>query len=296
MKKNMKNKRLIIVSGLSGAGKSQALNILEDEGYFCIDNLPVELMSKFVDLFKHTKRTNFAIGLDIRSAQNLNDLKKAFKIVSFEKSKVDVLKLFMDADEKSLIKRFSETRRRHPLGGNLVEAIKKEKTLLEEFKKEADYVINSSSLNLSELKLCVLKTINLKTSGKINITVMSFGYKYGLPINADIILDTRFLPNPNYVEKLKNYTGKHKKVQEYVLSFELTEKFILHIENLLRFILPNFFSEGKNYLTIAFGCTGGQHRSVALAQIIYKFLISQKDICGSNTEISLYHRDVTYYE
>ncbi|MFQ3675061.1 MAG: RNase adapter RapZ [Endomicrobiia bacterium] len=292
----MINKKLIIVSGLSGAGKSQVLNILEDNDYFCVDNLPVELIHKFIDLFKNSKRTKFAIGLDIRSAKNIGDLKKAFNTISFKNKNVNVLKLFLDSDDKILIKRFSETRRKHPLGGNLVEAIKKERQIFEGLKKDVDYVINTSTMTLSELKSSVLKVIDEKSAGKINITVMSFGYKYGLPINADIVFDTRFLPNPNYVNKLKHLTGRNKLVRNYVLNLDVTKQFIEFLKNFLDFILPKIFLEGKNYLTLAFGCTGGQHRSVALAESIGKYIVSNKKFKEYKFDVVIQHRDIDFYE
>lgn len=292
----MLNKKLVIVSGLSGAGKSQVLNILEDDDYFCVDNLPVELIHKFIDLFKNSDRKKFAIGLDIRSTQNIGDLKKVFKTISLKNKNVNVTKLFLDCNDETLIKRFSETRRKHPLGGNLIEAIKKERKIFEDLKKDVDYVINTSSMTLAELKNNVLKTINENSTGKINITVMSFGYKYGIPLNADMVFDTRFLPNPNYVKKLKNLTGKNKLVQSYLLNLNVTKQFILHLKNLLDFILPKMFVEGKNYLTIAFGCTGGQHRSVTLAEVVKKYLISNKKFKNYNYEVVVQHRDINFYE
>jgi UPF0042 nucleotide-binding protein len=292
----MINKKLVIVSGLSGAGKSQVLNILEDNDYFCVDNLPIELIHKFIDLFKNTERKKFAIGLDIRSSKNIGDLKKAFETISFKNKNVNVLKLFLDSDDKILIKRFSETRRKHPLGGNLVEAIKKERKIFENLKKDVDYVINTSSMTLSDLKNSVLKIIDEQSAGKINITIMSFGYKYGLPLNSDIVFDTRFLPNPNYVTKLKNLTGKNRLVQKYVLNFDVTKQFINFLKQFLDFVLPKIFLEGKNYLTISFGCTGGQHRSVALAEIIGRYIISNKGYKEYKFDVDIQHRDIYFYE
>jgi len=292
----MINKKLVIVSGLSGAGKSQVLNILEDNDYFCVDNLPVELIHKFIDLFKNSKRTRFAIGLDIRSAKNIGDLKKAFKTNSFKNKNVSVLKLFLDSDNKVLIKRFSETRRKHPLGGNLIEAIKKERQIFESLRKDVDYVIDTSQMTLSELKTTVLKTINENSISKINITIMSFGYKYGLPINADIVFDTRFLPNPNYISNLRKLTGKNRLVQNYVLSLDVTKQFVEFLKNFLDFVLPKIFLEGKNYLTIAFGCTGGQHRSVTLAEIIGKYIILNKKFKEYKFDVTIQHRDIDFYE
>lgn len=289
----MKNKKLVIVSGLSGAGKSQVLNILEDNEYFCVDNLPVQLLDKFISLVKHTKRDKFVIGMDIRSTENVDELVKVFEKFTIKKNfGFDVIKIFLEASAEVLIERFSETRRKHPLGGQLILAIKKEQKMLQKIKKVSDYVIDTSNLNLSELKNKILSILENKSYGKLDINIMSFGYKFGLPLNADIIFDTRFLPNPNYVESLKDYTGKNKKVQEYVLKSEITQNFLKHIKNLIEFLLPQVFNEGKSYLTIAFGCTGGQHRSVTLAEYIYKYLIDLRKVKNYNYSINITHRDI----
>ncbi|MFN3551000.1 MAG: RNase adapter RapZ [Endomicrobiia bacterium] len=288
-----KNKRLIIVSGLSGAGKSQVLNILEDNGYFCVDNLPVQLLDKFVSLVKHTKREKFAVGMDIRSAENVDELVKVFEKFFVKKSfSFDVVKIFLEANIDVLIERFSETRRKHPLGGQLTTAIKKEQNMLKKVRKSSDFVIDTSNLNLSQLKNKILSVLEDKIYGKLNINVISFGYKFGLPLNADIVFDTRFLPNPNYVESLRNLTGKDKKVQKYLLKLEITQKFFKHLKNIIDFLLPQVFKEGKNYFTIAFGCTGGRHRSVTVAEVFYKYLMDLKKKNNYNYSLSVIHRDI----
>ncbi|MCX7957341.1 MAG: RNase adapter RapZ [Endomicrobia bacterium] len=289
----MKDKKLIIVSGLSGAGKSQVLNILEDNEYFCVDNLPVQLLDKFISLVKHTKRSKFAIGIDIRSAENVDELVKVFEKFFLKKDfGFDVIKIFLEANMEVLIERFSETRRKHPLGGQLILAIKKEQQILQKIKKISDYVIDTSHLNISELRNKILSILENKSYGKLNINIISFGYKFGLPLNADVVFDARFLPNPNYVDSLKNFTGKDKKVQEYVLKSKITQKFLNYIKKFINFILPQVFNEGKNYFTIAFGCTGGQHRSVTLAEVIYKYLLELKKIKNYNYSIFITHRDI----
>lgn len=286
-------KRLIIISGLSGAGKSQVLNILEDIGYFCVDNLPVELLDKFILLVKTThKREKFAIGMDIRSTDNVNNLLKVYKNLSHKINNIEITKIFLEADVKTLLKRFSETRRKHPLGGNLLDSIKKEQKLLNKIKKLSDVVIETSQLTIAELQKKILEIIEKKSMSKLRINVMSFGYKFGLPINADIVFDTRFLPNPNYVSSLKMLDGRNKKVKEYVLNSPITLEYLQNIKNLLQFLIPQIINEGKSYFTIAFGCTGGQHRSVVISEEIYKYLIFIKEEYKHNYSISLSHRDI----
>jgi UPF0042 nucleotide-binding protein len=191
-----------------------------------------------------------------------------------------------------LIDRFSETRRRHPLGGKLLSAIQKEQKILQKIKKISDVVIDTSNLSLPELKNKVLEVLEKKLYGKLSINVLSFGYKFGLPLNADIIFDTRFLPNPNYIYKLKKLTGKNKKVQQYLLNSTLTQKFLSFLKNLISFLIPQVIREGKNYFTIGFGCTGGQHRSVALAEMVYKFLVNFKRKNKYNYKVFVSHRDI----
>lgn len=286
-------KKLIIISGLSGAGKSQVLNIMEDIGYFCVDNLPVELLDKFISLAKTTyKREKFGIGMDIRSADNVNDLLKVYKNLSNRVHDIEIIKIFLEADVKTLLKRFSETRRKHPLGGNLLNSIKKEQKLLSKIKKLSDIVIDTSQLTISELQKKIYEIIEKKSVSKLRITVLSFGYKFGLPINADLIFDTRFLPNPNYVSHLKMLNGKNKKVKDYVLSSSVTLEYLQYLKNILQFMLPHILNEGKSYFTIAFGCTGGQHRSVVIAEEIYKYLIFLKGEYKYNYLVSLLHRDI----
>ncbi len=288
-----KNKRLIIVSGLSGAGKSQVLNILEDNGYFCVDNLPVKLLDKFISLVKHTKREKFAVGMDIRSVENVDELVKVFEKFFVKKSLgFEITKIFLEASINVLIERFSETRRKHPLGGQLTVAIKKEQNILKKIKKFSDFVVDTSALNLSQLRNKILYILENKIYGKLNINIISFGYKFGIPLNSDMIFDTRFLPNPNYVESLRSLIGKDKKVQEYLLNLEITQKFLEHIKNIIDFLLPQVLKEGKNYFTIAFGCTGGRHRSVTIAEVVYKYLIDLKKKKNYNYSLSIIHRDI----
>lgn len=284
-------KKLVIVSGLSGAGKSQVLNILEDNEYFCVDNLPVELFDKFIQLAS-THREKFAVSMDVRSVIHIKDLLKIYKEELYKFRNIRILKIFLYADIQTLINRFSETRRKHPLGGELVSAIKKEQKLLEDIKKLSDVIIDTSNLTIADLKRKLLGILEQRISTHLKINIISFAYKLGLPVNADIVFDTRFLPNPNYVRNLKNLTGKSIKVKKYVLSFPLTTRFISLLKEMFKLLIPQFINEGKNYLTIAFGCTGGQHRSVVIAEEIYKYLLSLKENTNDKFSVSLTHRDI----
>ncbi|MCX7716375.1 MAG: RNase adapter RapZ [Endomicrobia bacterium] len=286
-------KKLVIISGVSGAGKSQVLNILEDNEYFCVDNLPAELFDKFVQLVKTTHRDKFAVSIDVRSVEKLQDLVKIYsRLKKYETKNIQIVKLFLEADVGVLIRRFSETRRKHPLGGPLLSAIKKEKRVLKEIRKQSDIVIDTSTLTLSELKQAVIDKIEQQRSSKLAINIVSFGYRFGIPLNADLVFDTRFLPNPNYVSKLKVLTGKDKNVKSYVLSSNDTLEFLGYIKQLIKFLLPKIVEEGKNYFTIAFGCTGGQHRSVVIAEEIYRYLQSLKKEQSIGYSLSLIHRDI----
>lgn len=291
-------KKVVIVNGLSGAGKTQVLNILEDNEFFCVDNLPIELFEDFLRLIKTSKKNKFAINIDVRTVDKPEDILKFYteSLNKLNKTKnIQILKLFLEADINTLIKRFSETRRKHPLSGDLVSAIKKERKLLEKIKKRSDIIINTTGLTLHQLKQKVIESIEeKKVTNKLLITVESFGYRYGLPINADMIFDTRFLPNPNYVDDLKPLNGKTKKVKSYVLKFNVTVEFLNYVKQLLKFLLSQIVLEGKSYFTIAFGCTGGQHRSVVIAEEIYEYLKELKEdkLFNNKYLLKLVHRDI----
>ena len=285
-------KKLVIVSGLSGAGKSQVINILEDNDYFCVDNLPVKLFDKFIQIVKTTHKNKFAISMDVRSVEHIYELVEVYTHTLEKIKSISLIKLFLEADEKVLINRFSETRRKHPLGGELVSSIKKEQKLLSEIKRRSDFVIDTTKLTISELKQKVISLVEQKKYGvKLRINIVSFSYRLGIPLNADLVFDTRFLPNPNYVAKLKIYSGKNTKVKLYVLNSPITVKFISYIKQLLEFMIPKIVEEGKNYFTICFGCTGGRHRSVVVAEEIYKYLKKLKKNIQNYT-LSLIHRDI----
>lgn len=272
------NLEFFVITGVSGAGKTQTLKSLEDLGFFCVDNLPPDLIPQFVDLIakKSSKLTKIALGIDVRATFVSKNTNKFFenltpKLNELKKKGIAYKMIFLDADSATLIKRFSETRRRHPLGKNLIAAIKKETKLLEPFKAYSDKIINTSNYTLNELKSMLISLLGIKTSGPI-INIISFGYKYGLPIESDIILDVRFLPNPNYINSLKNLTGNDKAVKKYVIKFKIIHDFIKHVYNFFDFVLPHYLKEGKSYLTIGFGCTGGKHRSVVLSNLLAEHL------------------------
>ncbi len=263
--------RVVIVTGMSGAGKSCALKMLEDAGYFCVDNLPVPLLTKFTTLIfqEYGEYDRIALGIDIRCGEALSELQPMLEELHRQKKQVEIL--YLESSDEVLVKRYKETRRTHPLAGDgRIEAgiaLEREKTAF--LKKEADYILDTSSLLTRELK-AQLEKIFVKNEGFRNfmITVVSFGFKYGMPADADLVFDVRFLANPFYVPELKAKTGNDKEVQEYVMRSETADRFLDKLEDMLRFLIPNYISEGKNRLVVAIGCTGGKHRSVTLANAI----------------------------
>ena len=266
--------RFVIVTGMSGAGKSSTLKMLEDAGYFCVDNLPVPLISKFAKLLFHdyAQYDRVAIGVDIRSGQELAEL-EPFLDQMKQHQPYEIL--YLDCSDEVLIKRYKETRRTHPLTGTgRVEngiALEREKTAF--LKQRADYILDTSQLLVRELKTQIDK-IFVENEGFRNfmITVLSFGFKYGIPSDADLVFDVRFLANPYYVPELKHKTGNEKEVQDFVMQTDAAGQFLDKLEDLLKFLIPNYISEGKNQLVVAIGCTGGKHRSVTLANAISKRL------------------------
>ncbi|MDO4489306.1 MAG: RNase adapter RapZ, partial [Eubacteriales bacterium] len=258
-----------IVSGMSGAGKTVALKTLEDMGYYCVDNLPVFLIPQFSDLLTDSKTyTKVAVGVDIRSGEALGGLSDVIDGLDKKNIKYDII--FLDASDSVLLKRYKETRRNHPLSknGTLAEGIEKERQELRWLKDRADYVIDTSNLLSKELRSQLENVIN---EGKnvfknLVLTVMSFGFKYGIPQDADLVFDVRFLPNPYYVEGLRQKTGLDSEVYEYVMNHKESEEFYSKLSDLIDFLLPKYVSEGKNSLVIAIGCTGGKHRSVAVTE------------------------------
>lgn len=284
--------RFVIVTGMSGAGKFTAQKLLEDMGFYCVDNLPVPLISKFVDLILEPNReaTKVVLGIDVRADQPFEEVTEALRDLRGRGIEYELL--FMDATDTVLQKRYKETRRIHPLssaGGRVIDGIRKERGILEKTKETADYVIDTSHLYTRELKE-ELERIFLKNEkyNSLMVNIMSFGFKHGIPTDADLVFDVRFLPNPFYIEELKQKTGNDKEVQDYVMAFEDAEVFLQKLTDMLDFLIPNYVKEGKNQLIIGIGCTGGKHRSVTLANELYARM---KD--RGNYGLKIYHRDVS---
>lgn len=282
--------RVVVITGLSGAGKSEAIRSLEDIGYFCIDNLPPELIRKLAELFSQSDRkvNKIALVIDVRGgasfADALADLEELRRIST------DFRILFLDASDEALLRRFKETRRRHPLGseGGILEGIRRERQILAEIKSASDHVIDTSSITSRELRnrLVELFSEDVKLD-TFSITVVSFGFKYGVPLDADLVFDCRFLPNPYWVESLKPMQGTDSDVREYVMKWPVTKEYIERVNDLLEFLVPNYIEEGRSHLKIAVGCTGGRHRSVVLAEEIASYLAHLGYSAG------LEHRDMS---
>jgi len=277
-----KNISFFIVTGMSGAGKTQALKCFEDIGFFCADNLPVQMIPEFTKIVisANHKLTGIALGIDIRTALNpsVKSLPKFRHLLinSLQKVKnmgINPKIVFMDADNSTLIKRFSETRRKHPvMGKDLYVSIKKERKGLQQIITLSDKIINTANSTLGELKSLISGIADIKFKNEIVINIIAFGYKYGIPLDSDIVFDVRFLPNPNYVAKLQCLTGNSVKVEKYVMKFNITRQFLQLFFDLISFMLPNCIKEGKSYLSIAVGCTGGKHRSVVISNCLNRYL------------------------
>ena len=283
--------RFVIVTGMSGAGKSSVLKMLEDIGYFCVDNLPVPLLPKFAELASGQGEKTMplvALGIDIRSGENLMTVNKVLE--NIEDLKISYEILFLDCEDAGLIKRYKETRRQHPLavGGRIEEGIKNERRKMQFLKQRASYIIDTSQMLVRDLKGEVDK-IFVKNEPYQNfyMTVLSFGFKYGIPTDADLVFDVRFLPNPYYVENLRRKTGNEAEVRDYVMDCKEASMFLDKIEDLLVFLVPEYIKEGKNQLVIAVGCTGGKHRSVTMANGIYERLKNR------NYSVKAEHRDIS---
>jgi RNase adapter protein RapZ len=260
--------KVIIITGLSGAGKTQAANFLEDFGYYCIDNMPPALIKNFIDLVLSERSgiQKAAFVVDIRGGEFFGDLKGA--IEQLKESQIDYRVLFLDTTDNVLVQRFSETRRVHPMTGKAItlETLAKERAMLEEIKKSADYIIDTSKMKAADLKGKLFEIFSSEeTLNTFVINVTSFGFKKGILITADMVLDVRFLPNPYYIKSMKKLTGNSKKVKEFVLKQPESQDYVKRIVELVDSIIPSFEREGKNHLNLAFGCTGGQHRSVVVA-------------------------------
>ncbi|MDR0424980.1 MAG: RNase adapter RapZ [Clostridiales Family XIII bacterium] len=278
---------VIIVTGMSGAGKSSAYGCFEDLGYYCIDNLPPALIKNVIDLLSNGKRSvsQAVFVVDMRGGEFFNDLKSVLSDI--DSSGFGCKVLFLDASNEALLRRFNETRRSHPLAGRSnLEGIAEERKCLSEMKRISDFVIDTSNMKTSALKEAIRKLFLQDADSVFEASIMSFGYKYGLPAEADMVFDVRFIPNPFYVPQLKELTGRSSEVRDYVMAPEISRSFRDSALKLIRELVPSFSKEGKYKLNIAFGCTGGRHRSVAMAEAVYEALLE------AGYETSLEHRDI----
>ena len=279
---------IILISGISGSGKSSALKILEDKGFFCVDNMPMALLPKFFELGLSAKFKNILFIVDIREKSFLNEFEDYVKFLRLQSSFFKYI--FLEARDEAVIKRYSETRRKHPLPADDINiAVREERQLLKNIKLHADVVLDTTDVNIHELDGILLPHIgDIIYNPTFSVKILSFGFKYGLPLEADTIFDARFLPNPFFVPLLKDLTGFNREVREYMLSFNESNNFIEHIVSFLKFSLPLYRKESKSYFTVGIGCTGGVHRSVFIAEELKNKLGNVNDEYG----ISYYHRDV----
>ena len=282
--------KLVIVTGMSGGGKRTAVKMLEDVGFYCVDNLPVSFIEKFVELVSapNTEVTKVALGLDVRANQSFEEVERILESLRNNGYSFEIL--FMDASDQVLLKRYKETRRVHPLSpdGRVEDGIHREREILRKIKSEADYVIDTSSLLTRELKEELDRIfVQNKKYNSLMINIVSFGFKNGIPADADLVFDVRFLPNPFYIDELKHKTGNDKEVQDYVMQFKEAGQFVEKLVDLLAFLIPNYVKEGKYQLVIGIGCTGGKHRSVTLANELYRCMKDKGDY-----GLKITHRDV----
>ncbi len=282
--------RFVILTGMSGAGKSTALKMMEDMGYFCVDNLPIALIEKFSELSaaENAELSKVAVGVDIRSGQSLDELGNILVNMRAQGRTFEIL--YLDANDAVLVKRYKETRRNHPLamGERVDKGIAQERRRLEFLKRQADFIIDTSQLLTRELKTELEKIfVQNQAYQSLFVTILSFGFKYGIPADSDLVFDVRFLPNPYYVEGLRAKTGNDAEIQDYVMQYEEAHSFLDKLEDMVTFLIPNYITEGKNQLVISIGCTGGKHRSVTLANGLFERLRAQN---GFGMKIE--HRDI----
>ena len=279
--------KLVMITGLSGSGKITALKVFEDMGYYCVDNLPAELIPSFAKLIQDTRdNKNAAIVIDIREGSRLEQLPA---IIADLKHRLDITLIYLDTNDKVLVRRFSETRRPHPLGSaeSVTSSISSERGRLEPIRNIADLEIDTSKFNVHELRTHLVELFKTTDDARqpLLVSTLSFGFKNGVPESADLVFDVRFLPNPHFIPEFRPHTGRHPQVAKYIRSFPQTQEFITKVMDMLRFLLPHYIAEGKSYLTIAFGCTGGQHRSVFLAEEI------RKQLAKAGYRVKVEHRD-----
>ncbi len=282
---------IVFVTGMSGAGRTTALKIMEDLGFFCVDNLPIPLIDKFVQLTKEGEEGKIhrvSMGIDIRSADDLSELRPILAQLKMDGIKTTIL--FLDADDRTLVKRYKESRRNHPLAGQgrIETGLTKEREALQFLKKSADFIIDTSQLLTRELRAELERIfVEQESFRSLMVSVLSFGFKYGIPADSDLVFDVRFLPNPYYVPELRELTGRDAEVRDFVMKYEESGIFIDKLADLISFLIPYYIEEGKNQLIISIGCTGGKHRSVALAEELYKRLAA-----GREYGIRIEHRDI----
>ena len=286
-KKKLQQDRFLIITGLSGSGKTVFSHFLEDLGFYCVDNLPSKLIPIFVELWerREVELDRVALVVDMREAGFLTEFPKVWEKI---RKRIAAKLIFLEASDDALIKRFSESRRPHPLSRkkSVIEAVRLERERLKEIKKMADEVIDTTEITINHLKKLLRRDFSKRKSQRMQISVISFGYKYGIPIDSDLVFDTRFLPNPFYIDEMRDKTGKNQKVKEYVLKAPETKKFLGELYRFIGYMVPNFLDEDKSYLTIACGCTGGKHRSVIIAEALKEYLRQKK------YDIRIYHRDI----
>jgi len=279
-------KELVVITGMSGSGKASVLKAFEDMGYYSVDNMPIDLVPRFVDMTLHSSEIErTALVVDIREGHGLERLPK---ILDEVRSKLKVRVIFLETSDEALVRRFSETRRPHPLGTKqtVKAAIQLERRILAPIRAKAEIVVDTSKFTVHELRAHIIERFQEATPGKsIFISAVSFGYRKGVPDDADLVFDVRFLPNPHFIPELRPFTGTHPKVAKYVMSFPQTREFIKRIADLLVYLLPHYIREGKSYLTVGFGCTGGQHRSVLIAEEM------QKALANAGYQVKVQHRD-----
>ena len=284
--------RFVIVTGMSGAGKRTAMKILEDADFFCVDNLPIPLMDKFTDLVKENTSERFqkiALGMDVRIGEETNELKGVLEHLKAAGIPYEIL--FLEAEDEVIVKRYKETRRNHPLShdvGRVGEAITRERETLQFLKDNANYIIDTSRLLTRELKVEIDKIfVDNQNFNNLIVSIVTFGFKHGIPKDSDLVFDVRFLPNPYYMEELRLLTGNNIEVQEYVMQHEAAQEFLEKLEAMMKFLIPNYVLEGKNHLIVSIGCTGGKHRSVTLAKALYDKLNQI-----NNLGVRIEHRDI----